>query len=239
MITQTETTAAARAPGPSHHVDEAELLEHVVGADDDAQSLAVACHLACCATCRAEARRLRAVGGALLDAETPAPVDDQLLERVLARLDEPPPATEAPAATAIDTSRLSVELTRLGLPAPLMRRLAAAPRPRWRYVAPGVRGIDLPVRSTAAATAQLLCLRRGLAIPRHDHGAPEVTLVLTGALLDGGERFGPGDVLFREPGQRHLQDVEPHEDCIALVVNAGKLVPLTLKGRLLKLIARP
>jgi hypothetical protein len=47
------------------------------------------------------------------------------------------------------------------------------------------------------------------------------------------------DVLFREPGQRHLQTVEPDARCISLVVNAGSFVPLTWTGRLLRLIARP
>jgi len=101
-----------------------------------------------------------------------------------------------------------------------------------------VRGIDLPVRS-GDATAQLLSLKPGLAIPRHDHGALEVTLVLTGALLDEDGRLARGDVLFREPGQRHLQKVEPGASCISLVVNAGSFVPLTWTGRLLRLIARP
>jgi len=48
-----------------------------------------------------------------------------------------------------------------------------------------------------------------------------------------------GDVLFREPGQPHLQNVEPGASCISLVVNAGRFVPLTWTGRLLRLIARP
>ena len=84
-----------------------------------------------------------------------------------------------------------------------------------------------------------MCLKPGLAIPRHDHGALEVTLVLTGALRDEDGRFARGDVLFREPGQHHLQKVEAAESCISLVVNAGSFVPLTWTGRLLRLIARP
>jgi putative transcriptional regulator len=238
MSARTESTTLRSAP--SHHVAPAELLDHVVGAADDAVSLAVACHLAFCAPCRDDARRLRAMGGALLEAERPQPVGDDVLQRVLGRLD-PGPAPgphRAARASAAGPAAPLAELTKVDLPPAVGRRLAAIGRPRWRYVAPGVRGVDLPVRATTS-TAQLLCLRPGLAIPRHDHGALEVTVVITGALLDGGERFGSGDVLFREPGQQHVQDVEPSQDCIALVVNAGRLVPLTWKGRLLKLIARP
>jgi putative transcriptional regulator len=175
----------------------------------------------------------------LLETQAPGQLGANALEQVLARLDEPRRPEDAPrvapAAPAVPADSV---LAGLDLPAPLQRRVAPLPHARWRYIAPGVRGIDLPVRS-GGATAQLLNLKPGLAIPRHDHGALEVTLVLTGALLDEDGRLARGDVLFREPGQRHVQNVEAGARCISLVVNAGSFVPLTLTGRLLRLIARP
>lgn len=45
--------------------------------------------------------------------------------------------------------------------------------------------------------------------------------MLAGALLDEEARLARGDVLFREPGQRHLQNVEAGADYISLVVNTG------------------
>ena len=228
-----------RAPiDPAHHVGDAELMEYVVGASSDAVSLAVACHLALCRACRAQMRRLDAIGGALLETQAPGELGANALAQTLARLDEPRRPEDAPRAPAPVAAPAGGALAGLDLPAPLRRRVAALPPARWRYVAPGVRGIDLPVRS-GGATAQLLCLKPGLAIPHHDHGALEVTLVLTGALLDDEGRLARGDVLFREPGQRHLQNVEAGADCVSLVVNAGSFVPLTWTGRLLRLIARP
>jgi putative transcriptional regulator len=231
-----------RAPiDPAHHVGDPELLEYTVGASDDAVSLAVACHLALCRACRAQMRRLDAIGGALLETQAPGELGANALAQTLARLDEPRRPEDAPRAPAPIAPPAGGALAGLDLPAPLRRRVAALPAARWRYVAPGVRGIDLPPLPVRAggATAQLLCLKPGLGIPRHDHGALEVTLVLTGALLDEEGRLARGDVLFREPGQRHLQRVEAGADCISLVVNAGSFVPLTWTGRLLRLIARP
>ena len=228
---------SSRAPiEPAHHVGDAELLEYTVGACDEAVSLAVACHLSLCRACRAQLRRLDAIGGALLETQAPGELRANALEQVLARLDEPRPAQEAPQPPLAVPAGSA--LAGVDLPAPLQRRVARLAHARWRYIAPGVRGVDLPVRS-GSATAQLLCLKPGLAIPRHDHGALEVTLVLTGALLDQEGRLARGDVLFREPGQRHVQNVEAGESCISLVVNAGSFVPLTWTGRLLRLIARP
>jgi putative transcriptional regulator len=235
--------AANQSPGaplePAHHVGDAELMEYSVGACDEAVSLAVACHLSLCHACRAQLRRLDAIGGALLETQAPGELGANALEQVLARLDQPRLPEDAPrvAATPLAVPADSA-LHGIDLPAPLQRRVAGLPHARWRYIAPGVRGIDLPVRSRDA-TAQLLNLKPGLAIPRHDHGALEVTLVLTGALLDEDGRLARGDVLFREPGQRHLQTVERGASCISLVVNAGSFLPLTWTGRLLRLIARP
>ncbi len=186
-------------------------------------------------------RRLDAIGGALLEAQAPGELGASALEQALARLDESRRPEDARARPAADPLAVPADsaLAGIDLPAPLQRRVARlSSHGRWRYVAPGVRGIDLPLQS-GGATAQLLCLKPGLAIPRHDHGALEVTLVLTGALLDDEGRLARGDVLFREPGQRHLQRVEAGESCISLVVNAGSFVPLTWTGRLLRLIARP
>jgi len=218
---------------PVHHVADETLLEAAAGALTPAFALSVSCHLALCARCRRDRRRLLDVGGALLETAAPAAMSPTALAQTLAQLDDGGiTARSGPARPAAKQDLLSFE------PPTALARLLAEAAPRWRYVAPGVRGIDLPIGS-GPETAHLLQLRPGLAIPRHDHGAVEATVVFTGALLDGGQRFGPGDILFRAPGDRHAQAVERGEVCVALVVNAGKLVPLTLKGRLVRLIARP
>ena len=46
-----------------------------------------------------------------------------------------------------------------------------------------------------------------------------------------------GDVFHKVPGEVHNQAVLPGEPCIALVVNAGSLIPLTPEGEVLKLFS--
>lgn len=58
-------------------------------------------------------------------------------------------------------------------------------------------------------------------------------MVFSGALEEEGKRIGRGDISMRVPGERHQQRVAEGEPCIALVVNEGRLQPLTLRGRLL------
>ena len=230
--TGSQPSPAHGAP-PAHHVPDETLLEDAGGALAPAFALAVSCHLTFCARCRAERRRLQDLGGALLETVAPAAMSPTALAQTMARLDD----GGVTARSGPSPSGGKNDLLPFDPPPALARRLAEV-TPRWRYVAPGTRGIDLPLGSDAE-TAHLLRLRPGLSIPRHDHGAVEATVVFTGALLDDGQRFGPGDILFRAPGERHEQAVDRGQVCIALVVNAGKLVPLTLKGRLVRLIARP
>jgi putative transcriptional regulator len=222
---------------PTHHAPDHALLEYVTGHSEEALALGVACHVALCELCRADARRLEAVGGALLEAEPPRGLAAGALDSVLGRLDDatedaPPPAPPARAGSESDA------WTSLGLPEILVTRLPPGPA-RWRYIAPGVRGINVALRHEGGASARLLRLKPGLVIPTHDHGAPELTLVFAGALTDAEGRFERGDLSCRQPGDTHLQRVDPEGDCIALVINGDRLIPRTWVGRFIRLIARP
>jgi len=228
---------------PTHHAPDHALLEYVTGQSEEALALGVACHVALCELCRADARRLEAVGGALLDAEPPRGLAAGALESVLGRLDdateEAPPAPLARAASGSGSGSGSSDVwTALGLPDILVARLPPGPA-RWRYIAPGVRGVNVALRHQVKASARLVRLKPGLVIPTHDHGAPELTLVFTGALTDAEGRFERGDLSCRQPGDTHLQRVDPEGDCIALVINGDRLIPRTWAGRFIRLIARP
>ena len=87
-------------------------------------------------------------------------------------------------------------------------------------------------------TIRLIAFKPGVTIPFHDHGGPEQIVVFTGALEEEGKRFERGDISIRDSGERHEQRVAPGVPCIALVVNEGKLQPLTLRGRLLLALSR-
>ena len=153
---------------------------------------------------------------------------------MLARLDAAP-QSRAAAAALPEVPEL---LRPYGLPRTLRAVLGRAQvRVRWRLVIPGVRAINLPV-GAADDVVRLIAFKGGITIPLHDHGGPEHIVVFSGALEEEGARFGRGDISIREPGERHQQRVAPGEPCIALVVNEGKLQPLTLRGRILLALSR-
>jgi putative transcriptional regulator len=211
---------------PRFHLPDEGIFAYAAGVSSEAAGLASACHLTFCARCRAEAAACDEVASYLLESLPGAPVDPALLDRVLAQLDPPPPAPPPPQRVALPGLAT--------LPEPLQPYLARA-KTRWRLLVPGVRAIDLPVTG-AGTTARLIRFRPGFVIPLHDHAGPEFTVILAGALEDTGEVAHVGDVVYREPGRRHVQTITDDAECIAVVVNEGPLVPLTIKGRLLRFI---
>ena len=174
------------------------------------------------------------MGGEFLDAAGASELPAGALEAALARLDAPPASRQQARALPPPPAFLAA----YGLPRPLVRRLAeAGAAPRWRAIVPGVRAIDLPL-GAAGSTARIVAFKAGVRIPLHDHGGAEHIVVLSGAIEEAEMRFERGDIAIRQPGERHEQRIASDAPCISLVVNEGKLLPLTLRGRLLLAISR-
>jgi putative transcriptional regulator len=208
---------------PKYHLPDQGLVEHATGIGSEAAGLAVDCHLVFCGRCRGELAASREGLALMVEGLPGVSTDPAGRQRLLEKLGDPRP----PAAPVVPA-----DLT--WLPGPLHAHLARSAR--WRMLVPGARAIDLPV-ADHEATARVIRFRPGFVIPLHDHAGPEYTVIFSGRLKDGGEIAGPGDVVYREPGIKHIQTITDEADCVALVVNERPLVPLTLRGRLLRFIA--
>jgi putative transcriptional regulator len=208
---------------PKFHLPEQGLVEYATGIGSHAAGLAVDCHLVFCARCRGELAASREGLALMVDGLPGASIDPAARQRLLAGLEllRPP----APPVVPADLS---------WLPDPLHPYLARSSR--WRMLVPGARAIDLSVGGDEA-TARVIRFRPGFVIPLHDHAGPEYTVIFSGRLQDTGEIAGRGDVVYRDAGLEHIQTITDDAECIALVVNERPLVPLTIKGRLLRFIA--
>lgn len=209
---------------PDHHPEDERLLAHATGASSEAEALLIATHLALCPACRAEVRRLEAAAAAIVDDLAPVAVGAGLLERTLARLDEPePPPVARP--------RLDAETERV-VPRPLRDYLGGSLGSlRWHGVPGGPREIDLP--TSDGHTARLLRIRGGAAMPAHTHAGSELTLVLAGAFSDEYGHYRRGDVSTAGPELTHRPVADPGEACLCLAVQDG---PVRLTGTLGRLI---
>ncbi|MGJ8616830.1 MAG: ChrR family anti-sigma-E factor [Sulfitobacter sp.] len=206
-----------------HHLDDAILMAYAAGSLPEAFNLAVAAHVSLCDDCRAAVASYDAVGGSLMDNTSAAELSDQSLERALARLDVP--AVKTPTRKAAKPGTL---------PAPLQDYVGGDLESiKWRPIGMGVKQAILSTSSDA--TARLLYIPAGVAMPDHSHSGNEMTLVLQGAFFDEDDRFARGDVEFADGSVTHTPVADIGEDCICLAVTDA---PLQFKGWLPRIVQR-
>lgn len=196
-----------------HHLNDALLMGYSAGQLPEAFNLIVATHISMCDACRARLESFDAVGGALLE-NLPDPVEDMgadSLEKVMARIRQtPPPPAPKPKPRGG------------GFPAPLRDYVGGdVEAVRWRSVGGGVRQAILP--TARDASARLLYIPAGMAVPDHGHRGMELTLVLQGAFRDEVDHFGRGDIEIATEELEHTPIAEPGADCICLAVTDAPL----------------
>ncbi|EBA05626.1 ChrR family anti-sigma-E factor [Sagittula stellata] len=206
----------------NHHLTESLVMGYAAGTLPEAVNLIVAAHVSMCDTCRAAVEAHEALGGALLDDTDAVAMDDGALQRALdavrgadpeprpIRVAEPDPIVPAPLADYIGGGLDDV---------------------RWRPLGMGVKQAILP--TAPGATARLLFIPAGTAVPDHGHNGLELTLVLQGAFSDEGGRYARGDVEVADGDTEHMPVADISADCICLAVTDA---PLKFHGVLPRLL---
>ncbi|MCA3510450.1 MAG: cupin domain-containing protein [Rhodobacter sp.] len=207
-----------------HHLSDPLLMAYSAGQLPEAFSLVVATHVSLCDECRARLMAFDALGGAIVEDAGQARMAGDSFEATMARI------TGMPQAEPVSAPRIPGGV----FPAPLRDYtggdLSAV---KWRSVGMGVRQAIL--KTDSGATARLLHIPAGQAVPDHGHRGLELTLVLQGAFRDTEDRFGPGDVEIATQDLEHTPVAEPGADCICL---AATDAPLRF-NRLMPRIAQP
>jgi putative transcriptional regulator len=201
-----------------HHLSDPLLMAYAAGTLPEAFGLVVATHVSLCDECRARMAAFDAVGGAVVESGDAVALSDGCLEAVMARLGAQDARPAVPA--------------RSDVPAPLAdyigRDFAGV---KWRALGMGVRQAILP--TGRGATARLLYIPAGQAVPDHGHRGTELTLVLQGAFRDSIDRFGPGDLEIATEADEHTPVAEAGTDCICL---AATDAPLRFTGMIPRLL---
>jgi putative transcriptional regulator len=207
-----------------HHLSDPLLMAHAAGQLPEAFALLVSTHVSMCDECRVRLEAFEAVGGAMLDRCGTETLDEGSLDACFARiagLDAAPRRPAPPRKRSI-------------FPAPLNAYVGGdLDKVKWRPVGMGVRQAVL--RTSRGASARLLYIPAGKAVPDHGHRGMELTLVLQGAFRDESDRFGPGDVEIADQAVKHTPVAEDGADCICLAVTDA---PLRFSG-LIPRLAQP
>ncbi|RYI25913.1 MAG: transcriptional regulator [Acetobacteraceae bacterium] len=206
-----------------HHLSDQLLMAYAAGQLPEAFNLVVATHVSLCDDCRALAASYDAVGGALLEEAEEIAMGEDALAQTLARIE------------GAGQARRAKPVPRAGLfPAPLADYVGGdLSSVRWRRVGGGVKQAILPTGKEASA--RLLFIPAGKAVPDHGHRGMELTLVLQGAFADASDQFGPGDVEIAGEDLEHTPVALAGQDCICL---AATDAPLRFRG-LIPRLAQP
>lgn len=195
-----------------HHVTDALLMAYSAGTLPEAFSLTVATHISMCDECRARLGAFDCVGGTLIEQGMKMDMSDDSLAATMALIRNGDAQDPAPTKK----SRAN------GLPAPLHDYIdGGLDKVRWRHVGMGVKQAILP--TSREATARLLYIPAGAAVPDHGHRGTELTLVLQGAFVDEVDRFGPGDMEIANEELDHTPVADIGADCICLAATDAPL----------------
>ena len=195
-----------------HHLTDALLMGYSAGALPEAMNLMVATHLSLCDTCRAHLESFDALGGCVLEDSTDAvAMEAGALNATLARI-----------ADGADAPERQIRVSDGVFPAPLQDYVGGdLDSVRWRPIGMGVKQAILP--TSGSASARLLFIPAGAAVPDHGHRGMELTMVLQGAFSDEVDRFARGDVEVADEDLEHTPVADISEDCICLAVTDAPL----------------
>ncbi len=208
-----------------HHLTDDILMGYATGSLPEAFNLMVATHLSLCDACRAQTESFEAVGGEVL---AQSKYDEMELEPGSFA------ATMALIAGGAVDEAPSKRVKGSILPGPLQDYVGGdLADVKWRSIGMGVKQAILP--TSRDASARLLFIPAGAAMPDHGHRGTEMTMVLQGAFQDEDDYFARGDVEVADSDMQHTPVADIHEDCICLAVTDA---PLQFQGLIPKIAQR-
>lgn len=218
-----------------HHLTDDILLGYSAGTLPEAFNILVAAHVSMCDSCRAKLESFDAIGGALLDSPEVEGVTmsveglEATLEKIASGVRAEKSKSQPQANPAFGASRT--------IPAPVMDYIGTdLSAVKWKPVGMGVKQAILS--TSREATARLLYIPAGVAMPDHGHNGTELTMVLQGAFQDQDEYFGRGDVETADAHVSHTPVADIHEDCVCLAVTDAPLVFSGLIPRIMQRFVR-
>lgn len=193
-----------------HHLTPEILMAYSAGNLPEAFGLIVATHVSMCDACRADLESFDAVGGVVIDDAETAEVSSVAFAATMKLI------------SAGDAVPVSPRRSTGTLPSPLQDYVGGdLSAINWKPLGMGVKQAILP--TSKAATARLLYIPAGAAVPDHGHNGTEMTLVLQGAFVDEEDRFARGDVEVANEDLEHTPIADVGEDCICLAVTDAPL----------------
>jgi putative transcriptional regulator len=209
-----------------HHPKDEILLRYASGAYDTAFNLTLATHVGMCPTCQKTVHLHQSLGGNVLDAQEPAPMSIDA-SSVLDKLEDEEVADQ-PAYDVVSVSSDGSDIP------PILKTYLGGDFDtiKWQRLSPGLKQHLIHV--DGKASARLIWIKQGHAVPAHGHTGEEFTMVLTGGYFDGDEPFTKGDMQFADHKAPHMPTAMDDGPCIVLAAMESPMVFQNIIPRILQ-----
>jgi len=210
-----------------HPYDEL-LMSFAAGQLPNSLGLMVSCHLEKCSACRDKVKTYEALGGDILAEAEQVDVSQDLLSRMLDRLDEPEPANDRLMGQHSSQGAGSSKI-----PRPLRRFIPSDfDELEWSGMSRNIKEFTLKI-DDEQYTTKLYRIKAGKVLPEHTHEGNEFTLVMEGSFSDRTCDYHAGDFILADTKTTHQPRAAMDSDCICLAVMDAPLKMTGMFGRML------
>ena len=204
-----------------HHLNEQLLMGYAAGILPEAFSLVVATQMSISDEARARLASYEAIGGGILEDSDEAEMKPNAFQKALKEIDIP--TEKRPLPPMVEGI----------FPKPLQKYVGNDLNAiKWKNIGRGVRQAIL--KTDKHATARLIYIPAGTAMPNHGHNGLEMTLVLQGEFHDKEDFFARGDIEIGDENLHHTPTASGNGPCICLAASDAPLKFTSLLPRLLQ-----
>ncbi|MEE2000081.1 ChrR family anti-sigma-E factor [Alkalimonas sp. MEB108] len=196
------------------------LEQYVEGTLEADVALAVSAHIDLCPHCQQLCMDLSAEQGLMLEktvpvAETVISDMDRMLAEIMAQ-----PQLDGCSKNMPAQGPVQVQLKEKTFTVPRALARLVEQQTKWTQLG-SIATTKLPAGDKRHVS--LLYIDKDTAIPQHTHKGLEITLVLSGRIVDEQGSYGVGDILINTPDDTHTPRTLPDEDCLCLSVLSAPL----------------
>jgi putative transcriptional regulator len=209
------------------HPGMALLEQYVEGTLTADVALAIAAHVDLCPHCQRLSHDISVDMAAQLEKQ-PVKTDNDDWDSMLAAITAEPQESKPRKAAPVTLQNVVVNGREFTVPRSLQR--LAGNHSKWLHLG-GIATAKLP--AGAEHHVSLLYIGKGTEVPQHTHLGLEMTLVLSGKIVDENGEYCAGDLLINSPDDTHTPRTLANEDCLCLSVLSA---PLQFKKGLTRLL---
>ncbi len=196
-------------------------MGYAAGILPEAFSLVVATQMSISDEARARLASYEAIGGGILEDSDEAEMKPNAFKQALKEIDIP--TEKRPLPPMVEGI----------FPKPLQKYVGNDLNAiKWKNIGRGVRQAIL--KTDKHATARLIYIPAGTAMPNHGHNGLEMTLVLQGEFHDKEDFFARGDIEIGDENLHHTPTASGNGPCICLAASDAPLKFTSLLPRLLQ-----